>query len=88
MRLAYSPQISVSKIPSRLSFSSLDSPLVLVSSMELMNYNIHANTALYPHCPPTALPLDWDEEELPEAVRNVRGGFDLVVQALLFPSSR
>jgi len=58
----------------------------LLSSMELMNYNIHANTALYPHCRPTALPLDWDEEELPEAVRDVRGGFDLVVQ-VPFPSS-
>lgn len=57
----------------------------LLSSMELMNYNIQANTALYPHCPPTALPLDWDEGELPEAVRDVRerrGGFDLVVQVL------
>ncbi|KAI9440751.1 hypothetical protein H4582DRAFT_1492545 [Lactarius indigo] len=30
----------------------------LPSSMELMNYNIHANSALYPYCPPTALPLD------------------------------
>jgi len=53
----------------------------LLSSMELMNYNIHANTALYTHCPPTALPLDWDEEELPDAVRDIRGGFDLVVMA-------
>lgn len=53
----------------------------LLSSMELMNYNIHANTALYPNCPPTTLPLDWDEEELPEAVRDIRGGFDLVVMA-------
>ncbi|KAH8996134.1 putative methyltransferase-domain-containing protein [Lactarius hatsudake] len=50
----------------------------LLSSMELMNYNIHANTALYPHFPPTALPLDWDGEELPEAVRGRHGGFDLV----------
>lgn len=56
--------------------------------MELMNYNIHTNTALYPHCTPTALPLDWDEQELPEAVRDVRGGFDLVVQVPLFPSTR
>ena len=54
--------------------------------MELMSYNIHANTALYTHCPPIALPLDWDEEELPDAVRDVRGGFDLVVQVLLSPS--
>ncbi|KAF8273188.1 putative methyltransferase-domain-containing protein [Lactarius quietus] len=53
----------------------------LLSSMELMHYNIYANTALYPHCPPTALPLDWDEEELPEAVRDARGGFDLIVMA-------
>lgn len=47
--------------------------------MELMSYNIHANAALYPHCLPTALPLDWDEE-LPDAVRDVhkRGGFDLI----------
>ncbi|KAH9039287.1 putative methyltransferase-domain-containing protein [Lactarius pseudohatsudake] len=50
----------------------------LPSSMELMNYNIHANTALYPHCPPTALSLNWDEEELPEAIRERHGGFDLV----------
>jgi len=67
-------------------FFSLDSRFFKVSSMELMNYNIHANSALYPHFPPTALPLDWDEEELPEAVRNVRGrrggGFDLVVQVI------
>ena len=50
--------------------------------MELMSYNIHTNAALYPNCPPPmALPLDWDDEELPEAVRNVRerGGFDLIV---------
>ncbi|KAH9167392.1 putative methyltransferase-domain-containing protein [Lactarius sanguifluus] len=53
----------------------------LPSSMELMNYNIHANTALYPHCPPTALSLNWDEEELPEAIRERHGGFDLVVMA-------
>ncbi|KAI9440757.1 putative methyltransferase-domain-containing protein [Lactarius indigo] len=53
----------------------------LLSSMELMNYNIHANSALYPHCPPTALPLNWDEEELPEAVRGRHVGFDLVVMA-------
>ncbi|KAH9074847.1 putative methyltransferase-domain-containing protein [Lactarius deliciosus] len=53
----------------------------LLSSMELMNYNIRANTTLYPHFPPTALPLDWDEEELPEAIRGRRGGFDLVVMA-------
>jgi hypothetical protein len=48
--------------------------------MELMSYNIRTNTALYPNCPPTALPLDWDEE-LPEMVQNIRerGGFDLVV---------
>jgi hypothetical protein len=48
--------------------------------MELMGYNIHANAALYPHCPPIALPLDWDQE-LPEAVRNIRerGGFNLIV---------
>ncbi|KAH8991660.1 putative methyltransferase-domain-containing protein [Lactarius akahatsu] len=50
----------------------------LPSSMELMNYNIRANTALYPHCPPTALSLNWDEEELPEAIRERHGGFDLV----------
>ena len=56
--------------------------------MELMSYNIHANTALYPHCPPPALPLDWDDEELPEAVRDVFGGFNIVVQVLLFPSSQ
>jgi hypothetical protein len=45
-----------------------------------MSYNTRANAALYPHCPPTALPLDWDEE-LPELVQNIRerGGFDLVV---------
>ena len=55
--------------------------------MELMNYNIHANAALYPHYPPTALPLDWDEEEPPEAIRDVRGGFDLVVQ-VSFPTSQ
>lgn len=49
--------------------------------MELMSYNIQSNVMLYPHCPPTALTLDWDDE-LPEAVHNdVRehGGFDLVV---------
>jgi hypothetical protein len=47
--------------------------------MELMSYNICTNAMLYPRCPPTALPLDWDEE-LPETVRNFRehGGFDLI----------
>ncbi|KAH9962670.1 putative methyltransferase-domain-containing protein [Russula dissimulans] len=54
----------------------------LPSSMELMSYNIRSNVTLYPNCPPTALPLDWDEE-LPETVRDLRdrGGFDLVVMA-------
>ncbi|KAI0251413.1 putative methyltransferase-domain-containing protein [Lactifluus subvellereus] len=54
----------------------------LPSSMELMSYNIRANAALYPHCLPTALPLDWDEG-LPDAVRDVheRGGFDLIAMA-------
>jgi hypothetical protein len=54
--------------------------------MELMSYNIRTNDkttgndALYPNCPPTALPLDW-HEELPETLQNIRegGGFDLVV---------
>ena len=48
--------------------------------MELMSYNILSNTALFPHCPPTALPLDWDDE-LPETVHNnvrERGGYDVV----------
>ncbi|KAH9987134.1 putative methyltransferase-domain-containing protein [Russula compacta] len=55
----------------------------LPSSMELMSYNIRMNAAHYPRCPPTALPLDWDEELLPEPVQVVleRGGFDLVVMA-------
>jgi hypothetical protein len=49
--------------------------------MELMAYYIRANAALYPNCPPMALPLDWDDEELPETVRNIheRGGLDLIV---------
>jgi hypothetical protein len=49
--------------------------------MELMSYNIRMNTALYPNCPPMALPPDWDDEELPETVPNIceRGGFDLIV---------
>jgi len=48
--------------------------------MELMSYHI-TNAALYSTCSPMALPLDWDDEELPETVRNirVRGGFDLIV---------
>jgi hypothetical protein len=47
--------------------------------MELMSYNIHANSTLYPHFPPIVLPLDWDQE-LPESVLNIRehGGFDLI----------
>jgi hypothetical protein len=47
--------------------------------MELMSYNIHANSTLYHHCPPTVLPLGWDQE-LPESVLNIRerGGFDLI----------
>jgi len=49
--------------------------------MELMSYNIRANAALYPNCPPMALSLDWDDEELSETVWNIRerGGFDLIV---------
>ncbi len=49
--------------------------------MELMSYNIRTNAALYPNSPPTALPLDWDEELFPEMVENIRerGGFDLIV---------
>jgi hypothetical protein len=50
--------------------------------MELMSYNIRSNAALYPHCPPTALPLDWDDDELPETIHNNvqdHGGFDVVV---------
>ena len=49
--------------------------------MELMSYNIRANAALYPNYPPMALPLDWDDDKLPETVRNIResGGFDLIV---------
>jgi hypothetical protein len=49
--------------------------------MELMSYNIRANAALYPNCPPMALSLDWDDEGLPGTVRNIRGrgGFDLIV---------
>jgi len=48
--------------------------------MELMSYNIRSNATLYPNCPPTALPLNWDEE-LPKIVRDFRdrGGFGLVV---------
>lgn len=48
--------------------------------MELMSYNIRSNTALFPNCPPTALPLDWDDE-LPKTVYNnvrERGGYDVV----------
>jgi hypothetical protein len=46
-----------------------------------MSYNITTNAALYPNCPPVAHPLDWDDEELPETVLNIRerGGFDLIV---------
>ena len=49
--------------------------------MELMSYNIRANATLYNNCSPMALPLDWDDEEFPETVRNIRecGGFDLIV---------
>jgi hypothetical protein len=49
--------------------------------MELMSHNIRANAALYPNFPPTALPLDWDDKELPKTVQNIRarGGFDLIV---------
>jgi hypothetical protein len=43
----------------------------VASSMELMSHNIRTNAALYLDCPPTALPLDWDEE-LPEMVQDVR----------------
>ena len=48
--------------------------------MELMSHNIRTNAALYPDCPPTALPLDWDDG-LPEMVQDVRdrGAFDLIV---------
>jgi hypothetical protein len=52
------------------------------SSMDLMSYNIRSNAALYPHYPPTTLPLDWDDDEFPEAIYDgVRdhGGFDVVV---------
>ncbi|KAI0280063.1 hypothetical protein BC826DRAFT_1077494, partial [Russula brevipes] len=35
------------------------SPFFVASSMELMSHNIRTNTALYPDCSPTALPLDW-----------------------------
>jgi hypothetical protein len=68
-------------LPSRSNLlrpTSLESFLV-ASSMELMSYNIHANSTLYPHFPPTVLPLDWDQE-LPESVLNIRerGGFDLI----------
>jgi hypothetical protein len=77
----YSPQTFVSLFlpnPNLLQPVSLQSFLV-ASSMELMSYNIHANTTLYPHFPPTVLPLDW-EQELPESVLNIRerGGFDLI----------
>ncbi|KAH9971721.1 hypothetical protein BGW80DRAFT_1319633, partial [Lactifluus volemus] len=67
----YSPQTFVSLFlpnPNRLQPASLQSFLV-ASSMELMSYNIHANSTLY--CPLTVLPLDWDQE-LPESVLNVR----------------
>jgi hypothetical protein len=49
--------------------------------MELMSYNIRTNAMLYPNCSPMALPLDWDDKELPEPVRNIRerGGFGLIV---------
>jgi hypothetical protein len=42
---------------------------------------LRTNTALYPDCPPMSLPLDWDDGELPETVRNIRerGGLDLIV---------
>jgi hypothetical protein len=55
----------------------------LASSMELMSYNIRTNTALYPNCPPMALPPDWGDEELSELVRYIRerGRFDLIVLA-------
>lgn len=46
-----------------------------------MSHNMHTNAALHPIYPPppTALPLDWDEE-LPEIIQNLRrrGGFDLL----------
>ena len=46
-----------------------------------MSHNMHSNAALHPIYPPppTALPLDWDEE-LPEIIQNPRrrGGFDLL----------
>ncbi|KAI9510044.1 hypothetical protein F5148DRAFT_977404 [Russula earlei] len=61
---------------------TLRTPPFVASSMELMSHNIRTNVMLYPHCPPTGLPLDWDEE-LPLTVRNFRdhGGFDIVVMA-------
>jgi hypothetical protein len=49
--------------------------------MELISYNTRTNAALYPDCPLMALLLDWDDEELPETVQDIRerGEIDLIV---------
>ncbi len=48
--------------------------------MEVVSYNIRTNVTIYPNSPTMALPLDWDEDEFPETVENIRkrGGFDLI----------
>ncbi|KAI9067953.1 hypothetical protein FKP32DRAFT_1643182 [Trametes sanguinea] len=55
----------------------------LESAMPLLEHNVSANATLFntTSTRPRPLVLDWDAEELPEAVRAVELGFDAIVMA-------
>ncbi|CCM04185.1 uncharacterized protein FIBRA_06347 [Fibroporia radiculosa] len=55
----------------------------LASAMPLLEHNIATNNAVYPSSSshPNAVVLDWDEEQLPDEVLGVAGGFHAIIMA-------
>ena len=49
-----------------------------------MQHNIAVNAALYPGCPPQAIVLDWEVDELPGEVLEM-GAIDLIMYGIPFP---
>lgn len=52
------------------------------SAMPLLTHNLEQNAASL-RTRPQALVLDWDNEELPQEVLAVKGGFDVIMQVAL-----
>lgn len=57
--------------------------LATESALPLLTHNVSANAMLFnsPAARPKPLALNWDDRDLPEEVRGVHGGFDVIIMA-------